>query len=143
MIKAKLHAVYKDHAPSMNTINYWCNEFKRGRTSVFDEERPGCPIKVTTEDMVKKIHDIVLADRRVKFRKIAIIVDISTERIQNILHEKSGMRKLSARWIPHLLTVEQKRNRMTTSEHHLDMLKRNPKEFLRRFLTHIALNENE
>ena len=28
-----------------------------------------------------------------------------------------------------------KRNRMTTSEHCLDMFKRNPKEFLRRFVT--------
>lgn len=131
----KLHAVYKDHAPSMTTIRYWFNEFKRGRTSVFDEERPGRPIEVTTEDMVNKIHDIVLADRRVKIREIADIVDISIERIQNILHKKLGMRKLSARWVPRLLTVEQKRNRMTTSEHCLDMFKRNPKEFLRRFVT--------
>lgn len=134
-IKVKLHAVYKDHAPSMTTIRYWFNEFKRGRTSVFDEEHPGRPMEVTTEDMVNKIHDIVLADRRVKVREIADIVHISIERIQNILHEKLGMRKLSARWVPRLLTVEQKRNRMTTSEHCLAMFKRNPKEFLRRFVT--------
>src|SRR5436190_21474745 len=45
------------------------------------------------------------------------------------------MRKLSARWVPRLLTLEHKRNRMTTSKHCLDMFKRNPKEFLRRFVT--------
>ena len=134
-IKVKLHAVYKDHAPSMTTIRYWVNEFKRGRTSVFDEERPGRPIEVSTEDMVNKIHDVVLADRRVKIREIADIVNISIERVQNILHEKLDMKKLSARWVPRLLTVEQKRNRMKTSEHCLDMFKRNPKEFLRRFVT--------
>ena len=87
------------------------------------------------EDIVKNIHDIVLADRRVKIKEIADIVDICTESIQNILHEKLGMRKLSARWLPRLLTVEKKRNRMTNSEHCLDMFKRNPKEFLRRFVT--------
>lgn len=134
-IKVKLHAVYKDHAPLMTTIRYWFNEFKRGRTSVFDEERPGRPIEVTTEDMVNKIHDIVLTDCRVKIKEIGDIVDISIERIQNILHEKLGMRKLSARWVPRLLTEEQKRNRMTTSEYCLDMFKRNPKEFLWRFVT--------
>jgi len=105
-IKVKLHAVYKDHASSMTTIRYWFNEFKRGRTSVFDEERLGCPIEVTTKDMVNKIHDIVLADRQVKIREIADIVNISIERVQNILHEKLGMRKLSARRVPRLLTVE-------------------------------------
>ena len=53
-VKVKLHVLYKDHAPSMTTIRYWCNEFKRGRTFVFDEEYPGCSIEVTTEDMVTK-----------------------------------------------------------------------------------------
>ena len=53
-IKVKLHAVYKDNAPSMTTIRYWFNEFRRGRTSVFDVERPVRPIEVTTEDIVKK-----------------------------------------------------------------------------------------
>ena len=67
----------------MTTTRYWFNEFKRGRTSV----------------LVTKIHDIMLADLRVKIREIADIVDISTECIQNILNEKLGMRKLSARWM--------------------------------------------
>ena len=68
---------------------------------------PDHPIEVITEDMVNKIHDIVLVDRWVKIREIANIVKISTERIQNVLRETLGMKKLSARWVPCLLTVEQ------------------------------------
>lgn len=134
-IHVRLHAVYREHAPSMTTIRYWFNEFKRGRTSVFDEERPGRPVEVSTEEMTNKIHKIVLEDRRVKIREIADIVKISTERVQNILHEKLGMRKLSARWVPRLLTMEQKRNRLTISELCLNKFKSNPNEFLRRFVT--------
>jgi histone-lysine N-methyltransferase SETMAR len=134
-IKERLVAVYKDHAPSMTTIRYWFNEFKRGRTSVLDEERPGRPIEVTTDDMVDKIHDIVLADRRVKIREIVEMLNISYERVWHILHEHLGMKKLSARWVPRLLTVDQKRNRVTTSKDCLDMFKRNPNQFLRRFVT--------
>lgn len=134
-IKEKLEAVYGNLSPSMTTIRYWFNEFKRGRTSVLDEERPGRPIEVTTDEMVDKIHDIVLADRRVKIREIVETVGISFERVQNILHEHLGMTKLSARWVPRLLTLDNKRNRMTTSKLCLDMFKRNPKEFLRRFVT--------
>lgn len=94
---------------------------------IFDEERPGHPIKVTTEDVVQKIHDIVLGDHRLKIREITDIADISIERIQNILHGKLDMRKLSEKCVPRLLTVEQKRNRMTAMERYLDMFKRNPK----------------
>ena len=68
----------------MTTIKYWFNEFKRGRTWVFDEERPGRPID---DD-----------HGRIWIREIADIVDISK-------NEKLGMRKLSARWVPYLLTV--------------------------------------
>ena len=43
----------------MATVKNWFNEFQRGRTSVFDEPRPGAPKTATTEDNVTKIHDLV------------------------------------------------------------------------------------
>jgi len=44
----------KDQTPSMTTIRQWFNEFKRGRTSVFDEERsrPRPPVEAATEKVV-------------------------------------------------------------------------------------------
>jgi hypothetical protein len=41
--------------------------------SVQNEERPGCSIEVTTDEMIHKIHDIVLADRRMNIREIVEI----------------------------------------------------------------------
>ena len=41
------------------------------RTSVFDKPRPGAPKTAATEDNVNKIHDLVLADRRLKLHEIA------------------------------------------------------------------------
>jgi len=119
----------------MATVKNWFNEFQRGRTSVFDEPRLGAPKTATTEDNVTKIHDLVLADRRLKIREIAETVEMSKGRVGHILHEILGMRKLSARWVPRLLTPDNKRNRGTTSERCLTLFKRNPKEFLRRFVT--------
>ena len=57
--------------------------------------------------------------------------------VDHILHEILGMRKMSARWVSRLLTPDNKRNRETTSEQclSLTLFKRNPKEFLRRFVT--------
>ena len=89
-IKEKINAVYGDSSPSLTAIRYWFHEFKRGRTSISDEERSGRPIEVTTEEMIEKIHGTVL-----------------NERVLNILHQQLEMKKLSARWVPRLLTVDQ------------------------------------
>jgi len=45
------------------------------------------------------------------------------------------MKKLSARWMPHLLTVDQKRIRMKVSQACLDRFKRNIMDLKRRFIT--------
>ncbi|XP_035222076.1 uncharacterized protein LOC118194963 [Stegodyphus dumicola] len=134
-IKECLNAVYGDSSPSMATVKNWFNEFQRGRTSVFDEPHPGAPKMATTEDNMTKVHDLVLADCRLKVRVIAETVGISKNCMGHILHEILGIRKLSDRWVLHLLTPDNKRIRETTSEQCLTLFKRNPKQFLRRFMT--------
>ena len=61
-IAKELDAVYGDLSPSMITVRYWFNEFKRGCTSVFDEEHPGRLADMITAGIVKKVHDMILAD---------------------------------------------------------------------------------
>jgi predicted XRE-type DNA-binding protein len=112
-------------------IHKWFTDFGCGRTSTTDAEHSGRPHEVTTPEIVDKIHDTVLQDRRMKKREIAEIVGISGERVRNILHEHLNIKTLSTR----LLTIDQKSTRVTTSEAGLAMFKRNKKEFLRRFIT--------
>ncbi|KYM94870.1 hypothetical protein ALC62_14465, partial [Cyphomyrmex costatus] len=52
-------------------------EFERGRSSVFNEERPGCSADVVTEEIVEKVHDMILANRLTKVREVAEAVDVS------------------------------------------------------------------
>ena len=126
-IKERLDAVYGDSSPSMATAKNWFNKFQRGRPSVFEEPRPGAPKTATTEDNVTKIHDFVLADRRLKVREIAETVGISKDHVGHILQEILDMRRRSVRWVPRLLTLDNKRNRETISEQCLTPFKRNPK----------------
>ncbi|XP_018308488.1 histone-lysine N-methyltransferase SETMAR-like [Mycetomoellerius zeteki] len=134
-IKTKLDAVYGNPSPSMTIVRYWFNEFKRGRSYVFNEERPGRLADVVTEEIVEKVHDMILADRRTKVREVAEAIGVSYGTAFNILHDNLGMKKLSARWMPRLLTVDNKRMRLSISKQCLELFKRNPKEFLRRVVT--------
>jgi len=81
--KERLDAVYGDSSPSMATVKNWFNEFQHGRTSAFNEPRPGAQKTATTEDNVTKIRDLVLPDRRLKIREIAEI-GTSKDRVGHI-----------------------------------------------------------
>ena len=131
----KLAKYYKESAPSHGMVHKWFTEFSCDRISTSDAERPDRPKKVTSQELIDKIDDIVLNDRRLKVREISETLNISVERVWHILHEWLGMRKLPARWVPRLLTADHKRTRVVASEIFLGMFQRNSKEFLQRYVT--------
>jgi len=49
----------------------------------------------------------VLENRRIKIREIAEIIGISTERVY-MLQKNLNMKKLFAKWVPYLLTIDKK-----------------------------------
>ena len=54
-------------------------------------------------------------DRRVDVAQLASVFDVSTGTIFNIIHDDLGLVKKSARWVPKLLSQEQKDNRIACS----------------------------
>ena len=98
-------------APSYGIVQNWFTKFRCGLTSTETIPSPGRPNEITTPEIINKIHDIVLNDPKVKMRKIAEFVSISTERVVNILDTHLCIRQLCARWLPRLLTIDQKRIR--------------------------------
>jgi histone-lysine N-methyltransferase SETMAR len=70
-----------------------------------------------------------------KVREIAENIGISKERVGYILHEELDMKKLCARWVPRLLTADQKRTRMKISEQCLERFNKNKADFVCRFTT--------
>ena len=129
--KAKLDKYYGDSAPSM--VKKWFTEFRCGRTSTIDAERSGRPVEFAIHETIEKIRNMVLADRRLKVQEIMEAVGISHGSVVSILKDHLGMKKLSARWVPPLLTIDHKRNRVTSSIECLALFNRNKDEFLRRF----------
>ncbi|CAK1585575.1 unnamed protein product [Parnassius mnemosyne] len=97
-IKDELDSVYGDSAPLFSIVKFWLAEFKCGRESLVDDERLGRPNTASTDNNIAKFHQMVLDNHRIKVR-------------ESILNQDLGMRKLSARWVSRLLTLDQIRVR--------------------------------
>ena len=67
--------------------------------------------------------------------EIADTLKISYGSVYAILHEHLSMRKLLSKWVPRLLTVDQKRQRVVDSERCLELFRGNKPNFLRWYVT--------
>ena len=85
----------------------WVKAFKAGKFSVEDDTRPGRPKTVTMAN-IAAVKLVVEQDARLSVKDIASCTGISEGSVQTILKKGLDPRKVCARWVPHLLTEEQK-----------------------------------
>ncbi|UYV79714.1 hypothetical protein LAZ67_18000389 [Cordylochernes scorpioides] len=89
----------REDAPSYSTV-------KKNGTE--DEHGPGRPVESVIQENIDKIHDLVILGRRMTVRQIEETLSIPRTTVNRIMREHLGLRKLSARWVPKLLTPDQK-----------------------------------
>ena len=117
----QLALTFGDEAPSRATVFRWFSEFNRGRSALQDEFREGRPKSVVVPENIDAVRELVLQDRHVTYREIEGYLGISSTRIHSILHEHLAVKKICSRWIPHNLTIAQKKARVDWSK---EMLKK-------------------
>ena len=120
-----LEKCYPVCGPPKTTICRWYAVFKRGCTDRNDVERSGRLNEAVTPENIKQVLKIVMDDRKLKVREIAKMVNITTRSASTILNEKLGMKKVFSKWVPRLLTMEQKQQRVDNSESCLSLFTRN------------------
>ena len=86
----------------------WYKHFKDGQTSVDDDERSGQPSTSTTPENIAKVCEAILADCRQTIHDVCEIVGLSYGTVQRILVDNLNMRCISARFLPRLLSNDQK-----------------------------------
>jgi transposase len=124
-IHSKSIKVYVDCSASFSTIKKWAAEFKRGRNSLEVDPHEGRPKSATPPEIIEQVHDKILDNWRIKVREIADSIGISKECVGYTLHEELDMKKLCKRWVPCLLTADQKCTQMKISEQCLECFNRN------------------
>ena len=116
-------------------VKTWFRTFKCGKTSCEDEHDGGPPRTVTTPENIKKVHEIVQQDLRITISDIVEETGFSYHSVHNILEKELGMKKLTARRVPRMLTLAQKRQGTVLCEQHLTNFRANKKLFIERYVT--------
>ena len=104
----ELCRIYGPQTISMHTVFRWVKAFKAGKFSVEDDTHPGRPKTSLTKANIAAVKIVVEQDARLSVRDIASCTGISEGSVQTILKKHLDLRNVCSRWVPHLLTEEQK-----------------------------------
>lgn len=118
--------VYGQDAVSRKCVYDWFVRFRAGKESVEDEPRSGRPSTSRTPENTERVRKMLTEDRRLTLRLIAEELGISKDTVRTIVHEELGKRKICSRFVPHMLTDEQKARRFEICGDFIDMCDRDP-----------------
>ena len=114
-ILQNLHTVFGPTCVNRSTVFRWVEAFQREQGPSSAGKGPGRPFSVRNEQNIALVKSLVDEDPHSTIRELSEACDLSVGTIHSILHEDLHMRNLAARWVPHLLTDEQKKRRVDCS----------------------------
>ena len=120
-LMAEISTAFGPSCVSYDTVRRWKKKFESGVESIKNAPKSGRPKSASRKEIVSKIKEIIEGDAKFTIRDIARKVSISLSTIHLILKKHLKVRKISARWVPHLLTDEQKRQQVKVAKKLLQM----------------------
>lgn len=129
-----LQKVYEGTCMSRTQCYEWFKRFKSGQESVEDNVHGIRPSIATDICHVEEVRHKVLENGRLTVRELSEECHISTFSVYIILTEHLDMRRVAAKLVPRLLTIEQKTNRVSICQ---DLLSRSIEDpnFVNRIIT--------
>ena len=90
----------------------WVRRFNDGWESIENDPQVGRPVSVLTEKNIATVKKLIEEDARYTVQEIEELSGIHLSSVLKILCEQLGLRKICARWMPHLPTDEQKQGQV-------------------------------
>ena len=115
--------VLGNQAPSYRTVARWVSKFKDGLEDLEDEPRPGRPITAQTNINIEKVREVIEINPWSTFDEIEAETLLSRGTIQTIMHDVLKLKKLTSRWVPHLLTEKNRQDRVSICQENLRKFK--------------------
>ena len=120
----ELNSIFGNESPSRTSVYRWYFAFNRGCSSPQGEFREGRPKSVIVAETIDTVRQMILQARHVTYCEIETTLANSGTSIYSILHEHLTVKKICSPWIPHNLSIAQKKARVDWSKEMLQQCDR-------------------
>jgi len=129
-----LKEAFGEQVLSQTRTFVWFKRFRDGRESVEDHKHSGRLSTCTTPEMIAKVHEVILEERRQTIHDVCNHVGLSYGSCQCILADELNMRRIAAKFIPCLLNNDQQDLRVQVCTELQKAVRHDP-NFLSRVIT--------
>ncbi len=99
------------------TCLQWHAAFRKDRDSCELQDSPGALVTALSDVTINTAGCLIATDPHLTTRELTGILDIWLGSVHTLLHDHLNILRVRARWIPHLLTSEQKQQCVTLGEY--------------------------
>ena len=107
-MKAAMIVAYGEDTPAESTIRKWFRHFEQGNIQVCDHPRSGRP---RDEDFASALVDYLEQEPYTSAHRLADLFNVAVSTVTGHL-EGAGLKYFNLRWVPHVLSDEQKKARV-------------------------------
>ncbi len=123
----RVRAAWADHALSGTQIRHWFKVFKQDRDhTTKDAKRSGQPRSGRNDHNAAELQTQLHVDRRQTIRQLAHKTQLSTATTHRIMKKDLELWKICPKYIPKVLTQEQKDNRLRIARSNVTKIEQDP-----------------
>jgi len=126
-----LETPYKEAALGKTQVYKWFHRFRNGELSLADQPLSERPWTSRTDENIARIHELILEDRRRTIDNLVDLSGVSWSSCQWILSEELQMKRVIAKFMPHVLTADQKQSRVDACRELQEHLEIDPDLFVK------------
>ncbi|UYV78830.1 hypothetical protein LAZ67_16002927 [Cordylochernes scorpioides] len=125
---------FGDAALSRSRTFQWFSRFQKGREKLNDDQHTGRPRSLRCEENKLKIKELIKSNRRISIKDLSLETGLSVGLCHQIVTKDLDMIRASSKFVPRILTEEQKEVRMDVCKNMVEMTRTYP-EWMQKIIT--------